>query len=113
MNNVSTRTKSLFTAAACTVGLALGVASATPQPALPADPEPAQSEVTATTAELPEEHVFVTEPLYVIVAKKPGAPMATGGLAVQTVTFTEPTHVHVYRTPEQAVAIADPYAAVE
>jgi len=106
MNNISPRTKSLFTAAACALGLAVGAASARPQAALQAEPESMQAELTAAT-DLPEEHVVVTEPMYVIVAKKPGAPMATGDLAVQSVTFTEPTRVQVYRTPQGAVANAE------
>jgi len=112
MNNISPRTKSLFTAAACALGLAVGAASARPQAALQAEPESMQAELT-DSVELPQEHVIVTEPVYVIVAKKPGAPMATGDLPVQVVNFSEPTRVQVYRTPNQAVARISPYASVE
>ncbi len=105
MNRISTRTKNLLSAAACTVALAAGAAVASPQPDLPNSDQAATAEA-ASAVEQAEEHVVVTEPLYVIVAQKPGAPMATGDLPVETITFDAPTRVQVYRSPAGAIARA-------
>lgn len=102
------RTENVLIAAASlfAVGFALGSAmqasaiAAVPEP----QPEPAVEQAMRDGA---VEHVQVGEPLYVIVAQKPGAPMATGSLAVEAIEIYEPAQIHVFPTPIGALAQVD------
>jgi len=115
MKKNETITRIISAAGITALGLAVGaallapMAEAVPEP----QPEPALLDVAEVAAPDHEvEHVVVTEPVFVIVARKPGAPMATGDLAVEAVEFDAPTRIRVYRTPAEAMATAEPHDAV-
>lgn len=112
MNHASHHTKKIISAAAvCALGLVAGVTIATPRaPLAPEpDPDPAWAAVRVPSAELPREELIVSQPIYIVVDRKAGAPMATGELPVEVIRFAQPTRVQVYRTPQDAVASAEPH----
>lgn len=113
--NDKNRTKTTILSGASALGLAICVAlvgrvSSVPEP----QPEPAGAPEAAAYIELdpglPMETIAVTEPVYVIVGQADGAPMATAGLPVEEVVFEDALQIRVFRTPEGAVAIAEPHA---
>ncbi len=113
MNHTSNRTKKMISAAcAGAFGLAVGAAIAAPRAALAPepDPDPAVVLAPASVAVPPTDELIVSEPIYIVVDQRPGAAMATGDLPVEAITFTQPTRIQVYRTPQRAVASAEPHA---
>jgi hypothetical protein len=112
MNQLNNRTKNTIRAAcAYAFGLAMGAAIAAPRAASAPEPDgdPAMAAVHARAPVVHRDEVIVTEPVYIVVDRQPGAPMATGDLSVQSITFSEPTRIQVYRTPQDAFASAEPH----